>query len=201
MRNNKPYLEAVELKEDRYCLNKGLRIEFQPITLLVGEQGCGKSTLLSLLQENSDIIEVHISDFVKMNGVDTFYFDSERMNPRIQSLDMFSNPDGTSRGIGLGSAMQSHFMSHGEVLKQFTVNRIKDAKDCVLFLDEPESALSLRNQYKLAGELKKAINNGVQVIVATHCLPVIESVENVYSLEHLQWMTSEEFINKNKNNE
>lgn len=198
MKKNKIYLESVKLLEDKYCLNKGLKIEFQPITLLVGEQGCGKSTLLSLLQQNSDIIKVEISDFVKINGVETFYFDAEKMNPRITDLQMFSNPDGTSRGIGVGAALRTHFMSHGEVLKEYTVERIKETKNCVLFLDEPESALSLRNQFKLAKELENAINNGVQLIVATHCLPVIEHFENVYSLEHLKWMSSKDFINKNK---
>ena len=192
------YLKSVKLLEDKFCLKKDLKIDFQPVTLLVGEQGCGKSTLLSLLQQNSEIIEVDISDFVKITGVDTFYFDAEKMNPRTTDLQMFSNPDGTSRGIGMGAAMQSHFMSHGEVLKEYTVNRIKDAKNCVLFLDEPESALSLRNQFKLAKEIKNATNNGVQLIVATHCLPIIEHFDKVYSLEHLKWMSSEEFINKNK---
>jgi predicted ATPase len=98
----------------------------------------------------------------------------------------------------MGSALKSHFMSHGEVLKEFTVNRIKDAKNCVLLLDEPESALSLRNQYKLAKEIKNATNNGVQLIIATHCLPIIEHFDNVYSLEHQKWMLSKKFINENK---
>jgi len=198
MEKNKTYLESVTLLKDKFCLKKGLVIEFQSLTLLVGEQGCGKSTLLSLLQENSEIIDVQISNFTKTNGVNTHFFDSEKMNPRITDIQMFSNPNGTSRGIGIGNALQSHFMSHGEVLKEYTVNRIKDAKDCVLFLDEPESALSLRNQFKLAKEIKKATNNGVQLIVATHCLPIISEIENVYSLEHLKWMSSEEFINLNK---
>ena len=120
------------------------------------------------------------------------------MNPRVVDAQMYSNPNGTSRGIGLGAALKSHFMSHGEVLKEFTVNRIKDAKDCVLFLDEPEAALSLRNQYKLAKEIEKAVNNNVQLIVATHCLPIIQKFEKVYSLEHLKWMGSKIFIEANK---
>lgn len=198
MKKKTVYLESVALLEDKYCLKEGLVIDFKPVTLLVGEQGCGKSTLLSLLQQNSKIIEFQISRFTEMNGVNTFYFDAEKMNPRVTDLQMFSNPDGTSKGIGTGGALRTHFMSHGEVLKEYTVNRIKDAKNCVLFLDEPESALSLRNQFKLAKEIKNATNNGVQLIVATHCLPIIEHFEEVYSLEHLKWMSSEEFINENK---
>jgi predicted ATPase len=48
-------------------------------------------------------------------------------------------------------------MSHGEVLVDFTVNAIKKAKNCVILLDEPESALSIRNQWKLVKEIKKAV--------------------------------------------
>ena len=50
----------------------------------------------------------------------------------------------------VGGAISARFQSHGETLKAFTVDIISDAKDCILLLDEPESALSLKNQYKLA---------------------------------------------------
>ena len=191
------HLKSVELLADKYSLNKGLKIEFNHVTLLVGEQGCGKSTLLTLLQENSDIIKVELHEDTIKKGINTFYFDAEKMNPRIVDLQMYTNPNGTSRGIGVGAAMQSHFMSHGEVLKEFTVNRIKDTKDCVLYLDEPEAALSLRNQYKLAKEIENAANRNVQLIIATHCLPIIQHFDNVYSLEHHRWFRSKMFIEAN----
>lgn len=192
------YLLGIELLKEKYCLKKGLEIKLKPITLLVGDQGCGKSTLLKLLRDNSKIIQVNLSNVVKEKGVKTYYFDSEKMNPRVDDINNYSNPNGTSRGIGIGMALQSRFMSHGEILQEFTVNRIGQAKDCVLFLDEPESALSLRNQFKLVKEINKAKNNGVQLIIATHCLPLIESVNEVYSLEHLKWLDSKEFIKLNK---
>jgi len=191
------HIKNVTLTQDKYVLKKGLSIDLKDINLLVGEQGCGKSTLLSLLRDNKDI-KLELSVMAHIHGIETFYFDSETMNPRVTDLQLYSNPDGTSRGIGVGIALKSRFMSHGEVLREFTVNRIKDAKDCVLFLDEPESALSLGNQYKLANELKNAISKNVQVIASTHCLPLILSVEEVYSLEHKKWMKSEEFVNLNK---
>lgn len=192
------HLKSVKLLDNRYCLKKGLEIKFESITLLVGEQGCGKSTLLDLLQQNSKIIDVKLGENVIKNGINTFYFDSEKMNPRVVDADMYTNIDGTSKGIGVGAALSSRFMSHGEVLKEFTVDRIGDAKDCVLFLDEPEAALSLRNQYKLAKEIQKAAKNNVQLIMATHCLPIIENFEKVYSLEHLKWLDSKIFIEENK---
>ena len=69
-----------------------------------------------------------------------------------------------------------------------------------MFLDEPESALSIRNQFKLTKNIQEvSAKNNVQFLIATHCLPLIESVEYVYSMEHLSWMSSVEFIADQKN--
>jgi predicted ATPase len=193
------HLLSIKLNEDYRCLKEGLIIDLKPITFLVGEQGCGKSTVLTLLQENSSKIEIDLSDHVNKFGVDSYFFDSEKMNPRTADIEAnYTTPGGGSKGIGPINAVMSKFMSHGETLRKFTVDRIHQAKDCVLLLDEPESALSLRNQYKLAKELNEATNRNVQVIISTHCLPLIESVEYVYSLEHLKWIKSQEFIKLNK---
>ncbi len=189
------YLTKIKIIEDFRCLIKDTEITPRSLTLLVGEQGCGKSSLLELLQRNE--IKVELSELGK-KGVNSYYFDTEKMNPRLQNIDAFSNPDGTNKGIGVGGGIVSRFKSHGEVLRGYTVDRIKDAKDCVLLLDEPESALSLKNQYKLAKELKKAIKRNVQIVIATHCLPIIESIEEVYSMETLEWVSSKEFIKNSK---
>lgn len=192
------HILSIKLKEDYRVLNSGLEIDFLPVTVLVGDQGCGKSSMLDLLRDNSPKLIAKLSDSVVKDGVKTYYFDTESMNPRISDMDNYTTPSGHSKGIGVGAALISRFQSHGETLREFTVNRILEAKDCVLFLDEPEAALSLKNQYLLARNIQKAQENNVQIILATHCLSIIESVEKVYSLEHLKWMDSEEFINQSK---
>lgn len=191
------HLLKIKVIEDFRCLKEGLEIELLPLTLLVGEQGCGKSSLLMLLQRNE--IETTLSEWVKKNGtVASYFFDSESMNPRINDLDEYTNPNGTSKGIGPMEAVRSHFESHGETLREFTVNKIKEVKDAVLLMDEPESALSPRNQFKLAKEFKKAAKKNAQIIAATHCIPLIESVEKVYSLETFSWISSKEFLEQSK---
>jgi len=191
-----PHLLKIKIKEDFRCLKKDTEIELKSLTLLVGEQGCGKSSLLTLLQESD--VDATLSKFVQVHGINTYYFDSEKMNPRINDLDEFTNPNGTSKGIGIGGAMAARFQSHGEVLREFTVNRIKEAKNCVLFFDEPESSLSLKNQYRLAKEFKQAEKRNVQIVLATHCLPLIESVEKVFWMETMEWVDSKEFIQSQK---
>lgn len=192
------YLKKLKLKETHRCLEQGFELYFKEITFLVGNQGCGKSSLLELLRDNSNILELELNKDIISAGISSFYFDTEKMNPRINGLNSYSNIDGTERGIGIKSKLLSHFKSHGEVLVKFTADRIKDAKDCILLLDEPECALSLNNQYKLVKVLKESVNRNVQVIVATHCLPLIESIDAVYSLEDKIWIPSSEFIKKSK---
>lgn len=193
------YIEQIKIKENYLTLQKDRVIELKPLTIIVGEQGCGKSTLLRLLNKNSDKIEVKLCEYLKNDYVDTFYFDTETMNPRISDINNYTTMDGRSKGIGVGAALQSHFQSHGEVLREFTVNRINDAKNCILFLDEPESALSLKNQFLLSKRLiDTTTNNKTQIILATHCLPIISSVEEVFDLVDYKWKNSTEYINEQK---
>lgn len=193
------YIEQIKIKETYLTLQKDRVIELKPLTVIVGEQGCGKSTLLRLLNKNSDKIEVKLCEYLKNNYVDTYYFDTETMNPRISDINNYTTIDGRSKGIGVGAALQSHFQSHGEVLREFTVNRINDAKNCILFLDEPESALSLKNQFLLSKRLiDTTTNNKTQIILATHCLPIISSVEEVFDLVDYKWKNSIEYINEQK---
>lgn len=187
------YLDKVELKEDYICFDKGFNItDFRNITLLVGDQGSGKSTLLKLLGSNDKVLDVKLLDGVE--GCSTFYFDSEHMNPRTKDPELYTKPNGDSIGIGYGGALASRFKSHGEILVDFTVNALKKAKDAVIFLDEPESGLSLRNQYNLIQAIEKASKNNCQILIATHCLPLIESQKKVYSMEHRKWMNTKKFL-------
>jgi predicted ATPase len=68
------------------------------------------------------------------------------------------------------------------------------AKNVVLFLDEPESGLSIRSQYRILESINKAKNNGCQIFIATHSAILINSVDKVLSLEHKKWMNSGDFI-------
>jgi len=178
-------------------LNPNFEISCSEINLFVGNQGCGKSTILQLLQKNHKDIEITLSDYVKKNGATTFYFDSERDNPRIKDPELFTKPNGENIGIGFAGAMMSRFQSHGEILEKYIINPLLKAKDCIIFLDEPESGLSITNQFKLIKTIKKAAKNNCQIFMATHCYPLILEF-NVISLEHSELMTGKEFINKVK---
>jgi predicted ATPase len=189
------YIEKIQIKPWK-CFKEEIDFETKSINLIVGDQGCGKSTLLSGLQENK--IQLKLSEECLQKGVSSFYFDSEKMNPRVVDAIKYTNADGTSKGIGMGSAIQSRFQSHGEVLVEFTVSALRKASNCIIFLDEPESGLSLRNQYNLAKEVLAASERGCQLFIATHCLILIQSVQEVLSLEHGKWMSVSTFVEANQ---
>jgi predicted ATPase len=195
-----PHLIKITLLKEFRCLPKDLTIEFKPITVLVGDQGCGKSSLLKLLQENDDTyIDVQITEAVRVMGIDTYFFDTEKMNPRVRDIDDYTDLQGNSTGLSTGEFVIAKFKSHGEVLKQFTVDMIGKGKNCVLFVDEPEAALSPKNQYTLIKALEKAVSNNCQIIIATHCVPIINHFEQVYDMEAKSWVNSKEYLNKISN--
>jgi predicted ATPase len=94
------------------------------------------------------------------------------------------------------NAVKSNFQSHGEVLKHYTIDAIFKAKDCVIILDEPESGLSITNQYNLIHEIWRSIKlNRCQFFIATHCYPLIDAFD-VISLEHSRYLSGSNFIEK-----
>lgn len=185
------YLEKITIVKTHRSLKKSLEIELVAgINLIVGDQGCGKSTLLEGLQKHSNWLKVDISEYTKNNGVKTYYFDTEKGNPRIKNSGNLDNSDQWK------SALVSHFKSHGETLVELTVNCLKKTKNSIIFLDEPESGLSIKNQFRLMDSLNIAAENNCQLIVATHNMYLIQNSSNLYSLEHNKWMNGNEYIEK-----
>ena len=174
-------------------LKKGFEIKCSNVNLFVGNQGCGKSTLLKLLQQSHKDIEITLSENILKNGISSFYFDSEKDNPRVKDPQLFTKPNGEDIGIGYRGALLSLFRSHGEVLQEFIIDTILKAKDCVILLDEPESGLSITNQFNLINAINVAVSNNCQFFIATHCYPLIENFD-VISLEHKKQMSGVKFI-------
>ena len=191
------YIEQAKIANKHRCFKKGQKFEFRDITAIVGDQGCGKSTLLKGLQAQDKFLNLQLTP-LGLKGVNSYYFDTEHMNPRTTDPNLYTKANGEDKGIGFVGSFFTRFKSHGEVLKVYTVDCLKKAKDSVILLDEPESGLSLKNQYKLWVEIKAASERGCQVILATHSLVIIQSAEDVLSLEHGKWMKSDVFVNTQK---
>lgn len=196
------HIERIKIVGNSYpgshVLKKNFEIKCSDVNLFVGNQGCGKSTLLQMLQKNHMNLELKLADHVMDEAVDSFYFDSEKDNPRVKDPNLYTDAQGRNIGIGYGGGLASRFHSHGEVLEQFIIGPLMKAKNSVILLDEPESALSLTNQFKLINAINTAVENKCQLFIATHCYLLIEKF-NVISLEHKKQMSGHMFISKIKN--
>ena len=180
------YVEELILKEDYHGF-KPKTFKFKPgINLIVGENGAGKSTLLKLVGDHNNKVkkEIKLTPETITNGVETAYFDTEKDNPRMQD---------TQYAKDVGYVLQSHFVSHGESLLPIIL-AIKDRKNTVIFIDEPESALSLKNQLKILKSIKTAEKNGCQIFIATHSYILIKNMKTVFDVSIGDWITSEEFL-------
>lgn len=173
-----------------------------PVTLFVGENGSGKSTLLQAISHACGIhiwqetgttryshnpYEDKLGDYLsidwKEGKVPGSFFGSENFRHFRQILDEWSAADpGQLQYFGGKSLMTQ---SHGESLMSFFGSRYQ-IKGLYL-LDEPETALSPRNQIRLLELLTKTSDAGcAQFIIATHS-PILLACPNalIYSFNHI----------------
>jgi predicted ATPase len=179
-------LRSVTFLVDKYCFKKGDTFNFHPgLNLLVGDQGTGKSVLLGLIagdprasrgpRKRDEIINFDV------DPCSTIYFDTEKMNPRIQPT------------CETMVEIAGRFMSHGEVLRPI-IKFCENTRDKVIILDEPDAAMSPRSCWDLTRMFKALTEiNNCQVLAAVHSPIIIESCE-VLSLEHRRWMPGAEFL-------
>jgi len=160
--------------------NKGLSV-------IVGENGSGKSTILELLI-HSNVYKNICS--INYSGKPQFlFFDTEKNNPRVNQ----------PRDESYTQDIMMRFSSHGEAMFPI-LEHLKTEKNKVIFIDEPEAGLSLKNQVKLLKVFDDAINNGCQVIISTHSYLIIQSVEKVFCLNRKRWIKSQTFLKPFINN-
>ena len=202
-----------------YLFKKGLHIEFQEgINIIVGENGSGKTSLFSLLKNYSgkpiDKLGLLMNDnykdeedyfqkyqkedkgYVKVEGVLTYrnavYFDGEKDNPVIAIPKMITPNNMVQMGAQLFWAQEE---SHGESMLPVLEYILQNAKNCVIFMDEPETALSLRNQFWLVKEMvKSSIENKNQIIVSTHALGIIQHFPKIFDMEARVWVEKDTYL-------
>lgn len=182
-------LKDLEFTEDWRCFKKGDLFTFRPgVNLLVGDQGCGKSSLLQAIAAASKAkkytyergLEKRVK--VRTTSIKCGGFDFEKDNRRTQS---YFDSD-------LQTQLSLMFSSHGQGNLRI-LQEIADTSNLLLFLDEPDMALSIRSIVKLANIFKTAANKSCQIIAAVHNPILIQEFE-VYSLESRKWLDGREFV-------
>lgn len=203
---------------------KGLSIEFnQGVNVIVGENGSGKSTLFSLIKNyagnapdkltmtfgnyksEEEYIASHRKHYLdygvlKIDGDVSYknavFFDAEEDNP-VVAIPKMANPmnrDFNSLTAQLWFAQEE---SHGESMKPVLEYILTNAKNGILFFDEPDTALSLKNQVWLGKEMIRSANeNNNQIIASTHALALINQFEDVFDMEARKWVNREKYVNE-----
>jgi predicted ATPase len=203
-----------------FLFKKGLTIEFNKgVNIIVGENGSGKSTLFSLIKSyagtapdrmsralsdcktDEDFIESHRKHYNGCLTVDgdisfknTVFFDAEEDNPVVGIPKMITPSNMPTMAAMLWDAQEE---SHGESMKPILEYILLNAKNCSIFMDEPDTALSLSNQVWLGKMMKgSATLNGNQVIASTHALALINQFDTVFDMEARKWVNREKYVNE-----
>lgn len=114
-----------------------------------------------------------------------------------QGLYFDSKRGGTILGdeikMDVATAAAATMQSHGQSIFPLIRKATEGVKNSVILLDEPETALSIRSQHKIAKILIDLAQHN-QIIVATHSPIIMAIADEVLSLEHRKWMKREEFV-------
>ncbi len=199
---------------------KGLHIEFKEgVNIIVGENGSGKSTLFSLikhyagtapdrmtralsdLKTDEEFIMSHREHYRGELIVDgdisfknTVFFDAEKDNPVVAIPKMTTPSNMIPMAVQLWDAQEE---SHGESMKPILEYILDESHGGILFFDEPDTALSLKNQVWLGKEMiRSAKENGNQIIASTHALALINQFDDVFDMETRKWVNRKRYVNK-----
>lgn len=195
------FIKNINFREDYRTFKKGESIEFNtPFIALVGVNGCGKSTILDCLRQEFGIkdksylkkdcdkgvfdIEMYKTDFEKK------YYDFHSNDMKYSSVfgdDMMGQVQSMSASSGISS------------LIQFGNTKIKESKNSVILLDEPDRGMALKIQNNLAQLFVTMMLMGNnQLIISTHSTYIMKMAETygqIYSVEHKRFFdTVDEFI-------
>ncbi len=183
-------LDSLTFTEDYRCFKQGETYQFRPgVNLLVGDQGTGKSSLCGLLVRYGQR-DKNLPVEVKAGICNVFSFDFEKDNPRKKG---YLENDHDAMMFQFATMSASHGESVNAILK-FVIQQ----KDSAFIYDEPDMALSIRSCLKLVDMLNQSTEKGNQNVLAVHNPIIIGAFDEVLSLEHKQWMTSEDFIASQK---
>jgi predicted ATPase len=171
-------------------------IDFDPVTVLVGENGSDKSTLVEAIAQAYGLS-------AEGGSSGSMHSTRESESPLWKHLQLVRNVGGSKRGYflraetmhgfytyleqnpGARPEPRFHELSHGESFLELVTDRFRGPGLWVL--DEPESALSFSGCLALIGILKDLVAEGdSQVILSTHS-PVLAAFPDAAIHEVGEW--------------
>jgi predicted ATPase len=182
---------AGDVTLDNYPFNipsiKALQTELEfsdPVTIIIGENGSGKSTMIEALAiacgfnpeggsknfnfSSEDSHSPLHDSVIVTKGVklprDGFFLRAESYYNVATNLDKLDEGSGALTQYYGGKSL--HNQSHGESFIALIRNRL--GGNGLYIFDEPESALSPSRQMELIAHMKRLVDSGSQIVMATH---------------------------------
>lgn len=180
-----------------FLFKKGFQIKFESgINIIVGENGSGKSSLLSLIKSE---LNHEDSSYMKIIGDTTsktvIFFNGEEDNP-VTAIPKMMNPEAKNFISLSAQFFFAQEESHGESMLPALDYILDNAKGgYTIFMDEPETALSLKNQIRLVNKIKRSAGEyRNQLFLSTHSLAIINEFETIYDMEIRQWVRRSAYV-------
>jgi len=159
-----------------------------PVTFLVGENGAGKSTLLEAIAiacgfnaeggsrnfSFGTTLEASHSPLHRYLGIsrgihrprDGYFLRAESFFNVATELERIQRDDPFKMAYQAYGDKSLHTQSHGESFLSLVLQRF--GGNGLYLLDEPEAALSPQSQFALLSGMHQLIQDGSQLIIATH---------------------------------
>lgn len=200
-----PYIEDEDLRKKLFPLDIEIHND---ITVIVGPNGSGKSRLFASIEK--------VAEYERTQALRDYNPHSYNKKPE-EKVIITKNPkdplwrilrydlsDVLSDGDFNGDHLQllKYFKSNGET-RDILVDRIlsstkglsKNNIKGVMLIDELDSGLDYKNQKKFAKVLEDS--TGVfQFLVVSHSIPFIAQFEEVFDMETLRYVNTEDYLNR-----
>ena len=200
-----PYIEDEDLRKKLFPLDIEIHND---ITVIVGPNGSGKSRLFASIEK--------VAEYERTQALRDYNPYSYNKKPE-EKVIITKNPkdplwrilrydlsDVLSDGDLSGDHLQllKHFKSNGET-RDILVDRIlsstkglsKNNIKGVMLIDELDSGLDYKNQKKFAKVLEDS-TEVFQFLVVSHSIPFIAQFEEVFDMETLKYVNTEDYLNR-----
>jgi predicted ATPase len=193
-------IKRIEVVEEMKPLKPGLTIDIkESILILVGDNGVGKSTitdgLASMYGKKDDT-------YLKRNEYRFLNIETTRPDFKTKFIDFHGDDRKFAGSFGGDVSLQMFHMkaSSGQVsLSLLSSAGLKEFKDGLLVLDEPDRGLSLRNQLGMVEILLMLpLIKNVQIIMTCHSDIILKGLSKFaqfYDVGKMKDVTYQEYFN------
>ncbi len=208
-----------KIVENKFIIfNAGLTINLNPLTVIVGDNGSGKTSFIKNIafpyeelmspsfkdkeEHEKAVVSKWIKDDVrelnllKMPKIVVVEQEIHKGSFIKEYIKRNSDASNYMNPQSLLTSWDLKTFSNGECNLDF-LKGLEDVKDSIIVLDEPETSLSIKSQYKLKRLIENLLESN-QVIIITHAEILMNLSDKVYDFEKKEYVITGEYIQEQK---